>query len=60
MYVRVLQDELKFPEDRVLDQDTKSLIRGVSIIVMSKTLVLKSRIVAFTTKPCFTDKATSH
>ena len=29
MYVRVLQDELKFPEDRVLDQDTKSLIRGV-------------------------------
>ena len=28
--MRVLQDELKFPEDRVLDQDTKSLIRGVS------------------------------
>ena len=30
MYVRVLQDELKFPDDRVMDQDTKSLIRGVS------------------------------
>ncbi|KAI5120805.1 hypothetical protein M0805_002432 [Coniferiporia weirii] len=29
MYVRVLQDELKFPEDRVMDQDTKSLIRGL-------------------------------
>ena len=30
MYARVLQDELKFPDDRVMDQDTKSLIRGVS------------------------------
>lgn len=30
MYVRVLQDELHFPEDRAMDQDTKSLIRGVS------------------------------
>lgn len=30
MYVRVLQDELQFPEDRAMDQDTKSLIRGVS------------------------------
>ena len=29
MYVRVLQDELQFPEDRAMDQDTKSLIRGV-------------------------------
>jgi serine/threonine protein kinase len=29
MYVRVLQDELQFPEDRAIDQDTKSLIRGV-------------------------------
>ncbi|KNZ76335.1 RAC family serine/threonine-protein kinase like protein [Termitomyces sp. J132] len=29
MYVRVLQDELQFPEDRALDQDTKSLIRGL-------------------------------
>ncbi|EPQ26835.1 uncharacterized protein PFL1_05470 [Pseudozyma flocculosa PF-1] len=29
MYVRVLQDELVFPEDRVLDQDTKSIIRGL-------------------------------
>ena len=29
MYVRVLQDELQFPDDRAIDQDTKSLIRGV-------------------------------
>ncbi|KAG7100021.1 hypothetical protein E1B28_001807 [Marasmius oreades] len=29
MYVRVLQDELQFPEDRALDQDTKSLVRGL-------------------------------
>lgn len=32
MYLRVLQDELQFPEDRSMDQDTKSLIRGVSIV----------------------------
>lgn len=31
MYVRVLQDELVFPDDRAIDQDTKSLIRGVNI-----------------------------
>ena len=30
MYVRVLQDELVFPDDRAIDQDTKSLIRGVN------------------------------
>jgi hypothetical protein len=30
MYIRVLQDELQFPDDRAIDQDTKSLIRGVS------------------------------
>ncbi|KAH9854371.1 hypothetical protein C2E23DRAFT_818469 [Lenzites betulinus] len=29
MYYRVLQDELQFPEDRTMDQDTKSLIRGL-------------------------------
>lgn len=29
MYVRVLQDELTFPEDKAMDQDTKSLIRGL-------------------------------
>ncbi|OCH89725.1 hypothetical protein OBBRIDRAFT_813044 [Obba rivulosa] len=29
MYLRVLQDELQFPEDRTMDQDTKSLIRGL-------------------------------
>ena len=31
MYVRVLQDELQFPDDRAIDQDTKSLIRGVNL-----------------------------
>ena len=30
MYVRVLQDELQFPDDKAMDQDTKHLIRGVS------------------------------
>jgi serum/glucocorticoid-regulated kinase 2 len=34
MYLRVLQDELQFPEDRSMDQDTKSLIRGVSITLV--------------------------
>ncbi|KAI0299851.1 hypothetical protein BC826DRAFT_993729 [Russula brevipes] len=29
MYVRVLQDELQFPDERAMDQDTKSLIRGL-------------------------------
>jgi serine/threonine protein kinase len=29
MYVRVLHDELVFPDDRVLDQDTKSILRGL-------------------------------
>ena len=31
MYYRVLQDELQFPDDKAMDQDTKSLIRGVSV-----------------------------
>lgn len=30
MYTRVLHDELIFPDERPVDQDTKSLIRGVS------------------------------
>ena len=29
MYVRVLQDELHFPDDGAIDMETKSLIRGV-------------------------------
>ena len=29
MYVRVLHDELVFPDDRVLDTDTKSILRGL-------------------------------
>lgn len=29
MYVRVLHDDLVFPDDRVLDQDTKSIVRGL-------------------------------
>ena len=32
MYLRVLQDELQFPDDRAIDQDTKSLIRGVWLL----------------------------
>lgn len=37
MYVRVLQDELQFPDDKAIaiDQDTKSLIRGVSFFFLS-------------------------
>lgn len=34
MYVRVLQDELQFPDDRAIDQDTKSLIRGVCFFLV--------------------------
>jgi len=34
MYVRVLQDELQFPDDRAMDQDTKSLIREVSLYLV--------------------------
>ena len=30
IFVRLLQDELNFPDDRVLGQDTKSVIRCVS------------------------------
>ncbi|KAI0042540.1 hypothetical protein FA95DRAFT_559895 [Auriscalpium vulgare] len=29
MYVRVLQDELQFPDERAMDHDTRSLIRGL-------------------------------
>ena len=32
MYSRVLHDKLQFPEDRTMDQDTKSLIRSVSVM----------------------------
>ena len=39
MYLRVLQDELKFPDDRAIDQDTKSLIRGVSLFFLSSNIV---------------------
>ena len=37
MYVRVLQDELQFPEDKAMDQDTKSLIRGVRDLGAQRT-----------------------
>lgn len=40
MYVRVLQDELVFPDDRAIDQDTKSLIRGVSFSWLYAILVV--------------------
>lgn len=35
MYTRVLHDDLVFPEERPVDQDTKSLIRGVSLHPLS-------------------------
>jgi hypothetical protein len=34
MQVRVLQDELQLPDERAMDQDTKSLIREVSPCLM--------------------------
>ena len=45
MYYRVLQDELQFPEDRTMDQDTKSLIRGVrfSLCLLDVRFVLIDR-----------------
>ena len=61
MYIRVLQDELKFPDDRVMDQDTKSLIRGVSpLFLQLTTSTFADCRIAFTTKSCLADKATSH
>ena len=32
--MRVLHDELQFPDDRGIDQDTKSLIRGVGLFAI--------------------------
>lgn len=54
MYYRVLQDELQFPEDRTMDQDTKSLIRGVrSLTLMCEILALIGiAYIAATTQPC--------
>lgn len=49
MYVRVLQDELTFPEDRAMDQDTKSLIRGVSSLLISVLLRLGTHHALFLT-----------
>jgi hypothetical protein len=54
MYDRVLRDELQFPDDRAMDQDTKSLIRGVSHclllnIDLSKLVLI---VLALTTRPC--------
>lgn len=40
MYVRVLQDELQFPDDRAIDQDTKSLIRGVRPLLTDGNILL--------------------
>ena len=54
MYVRVLQDELQFPDDQAMDQDTKSLIREVShcfaLILIYRILILVA--VAPTAHPC--------
>ena len=30
MHLRVLNDELQFPDDREMDEDTKHFIRGVN------------------------------
>jgi len=35
MHVRVLQDEPQFPRGHSMDQDAKSLIRGVSVMCSS-------------------------
>lgn len=59
MYYRVLQDELQFPEDRTMDQDTKSLIRGVSRACFSNSTsatVLTRSISATPTEPCAQDE----
>lgn len=52
MYVRVLQDELQFPDDRAIDQDTKSLIRGVSALSQPVLLFVSNIGSAFTTQSC--------
>lgn len=61
MYYRVLQDELQFPEDRTMDQDTKSLIRGVrSLTLMCEILALIGiAYIAATTQPCSTYEGTT-
>ena len=60
MYVRVLQDELQFPEDRAMDQDTKSLIRGVSeTSLVDDIRSLYAFHVAASTKPCIKDVRTT-
>jgi hypothetical protein len=52
MYVRVLQDELQFPDDRGIDQDTKSLIRGVCSVVLDYKLCASlGLVIAPTTEP---------
>jgi hypothetical protein len=39
MYVGILNNELLFPEDNVLDRDTRSFIRGVSsLLIFSKAV----------------------
>ena len=54
MYVRVLQDELQFPDDQAMDQDTKSLIREVShcFALISSYRILILVAVAPTAHPC--------
>lgn len=50
MYVRVLQDELTFPDDRAIDQDTKSLIRGVRFLLILSASSDTEPYAAFATK----------
>jgi hypothetical protein len=50
MYVRVLQDELQFPDDRAIDQDTKSLIRGVRGYALCFALATHNYVAALATE----------
>jgi hypothetical protein len=55
MYVRVLQDELQFPDDRAIDQDTKSLIRGVSLWKMLILEITLKEILFYYFCSCFNE-----
>lgn len=60
MYVRVLQDELTFPEDKAMDQDTKNLIRGVCLTstLLQKITIDGDRRAVIAAEPCFKNQRT--
>jgi hypothetical protein len=60
MYYRVLQDELQFPDDKAMDQDTKSLIRGVSTIHYVDMDISQQTLIASATESCTEDERTSY